>query len=62
VITGVTTLVFTTGWKLIYGRPVEELVFFIVVPMCRLLTYQAVGEVLGLLQRRSRVGEAGAHA
>jgi lycopene cyclase domain-containing protein len=53
---------FTTGWKLIFGMPIEELVFFIVVPICGLLTYEAVGHVLGLLQRRSRVGEAGPHA
>ena len=53
---------FTTGWKLIFGMPVEELVFFIVVPICGLLTYEAVGHVLGLLQRRSRVGEADPHA
>jgi FAD dependent oxidoreductase len=37
----------TTGWKLIFGMPIEELVFFIVVPICGLLTYQAVGQVLG---------------
>jgi lycopene beta-cyclase len=39
--------------------PIEELVFFVVVPICGLLTYEAVGHVLGLLQRRSKVGEAG---
>ncbi|HTF42219.1 MAG TPA: lycopene cyclase domain-containing protein [Propionibacteriaceae bacterium] len=33
---------FTTGWELIFGMPIEELVFFIVVPICGLLTY-AVG-------------------
>jgi lycopene beta-cyclase len=27
--------------------PIEELVFFIVVPICGLLTYEAVGQVLG---------------
>jgi lycopene cyclase domain-containing protein len=55
---------FTTGVKLIFGMPIEELVFFIVVPICGLLTYEAVGEVLRRAQRRSkgrrsRVGEAG---
>jgi lycopene beta-cyclase len=49
---------FTTGWKLIFGMPIEELVFFVVVPICGLLTYEAVGRVLSLLRRRSRVGEA----
>jgi lycopene beta-cyclase len=53
---------FTTGLKLIFGMPLGEMVFFIVVPICGLLTYQAVGRVLGLLQRRSRVGEADPHA
>lgn len=53
---------FTTGWKLIFGMPIEELVFFVVVPICGLLTYEAVGHVIGLLQRRSRVGEAGPRA
>jgi lycopene cyclase domain-containing protein len=55
---------FTTGVKLIFGMPIEELVFFIVVPICGLLTYEAVGQVLHRTQRRSndgrsRVGEAG---
>jgi lycopene beta-cyclase len=53
---------FTTGWKLIFGMPVEELVFFVVVPLCGLLTYEAVGYVLTRLRRRSRVGEADPHA
>ena len=48
---------FTTGVKLIFGMPIEELVFFIVVPICGLLTYEAVGQMLRLGQRRSRVGE-----
>jgi lycopene beta-cyclase len=47
---------FTTGVKLIFGMPIEELVFFIVVPICGLLTYEAVGQVLRFTQRRSRVG------
>ena len=55
---------FTTGVKLIFGMPIEELVFFLVVPICGLLTYEAVGQVLRHTQRRSnerrsRVGEAG---
>jgi lycopene beta-cyclase len=53
---------FTTGWKLIFGMPIEELVFFIVVPICGLLTYEAVGRMLGLVRRRSEVGESGPHA
>ena len=53
---------FTTGVKLIFGMPIEELVFFIVVPICGLLTYEAVGHVLRRTRRRSRVGEAGSGA
>jgi lycopene beta-cyclase len=36
----------TTGWVAFGVLPVEELVFFLVVPTCALLTYQAVGRVL----------------
>ncbi len=47
---------FVTGVQLILGMPLEELVFFIVVPICGLLTYEAVGRVLALLSaRRERV-------
>lgn len=37
---------FVSGWQLVLGMPVEELVFFVVVPICGLLTYGAVGRVL----------------
>jgi lycopene beta-cyclase len=37
---------FTTGWKLIFSMPVEELTFFVVVPICGLLTYEAVGRMI----------------
>ncbi|MFV0450754.1 MAG: lycopene cyclase domain-containing protein [Propioniciclava sp.] len=40
---------FTTGIMLGI-MPVEELVFFLVVPICGLLTYEAVGQVLGRLR------------
>jgi lycopene beta-cyclase len=53
---------FTTGWKLVFGMPIEELIFFIVVPICGLLTYEAVGQVLSRLRRRSRMGETGPRA
>jgi lycopene cyclase domain-containing protein len=36
---------FTSGVELL-GLPLEELVFFLVVPTCALLTYQAVGRLL----------------
>ena len=50
---------FTTGVTLIFGMPIEELAFFIVVPICGLLTYEAVGHVLRRIRRSSRVGETG---
>lgn len=37
---------YITGWRLPGNLPVEELVFFIVIPICSLLTYEAVGRVL----------------
>lgn len=45
---------FTTGLLLPLQMPVEELVFFVVIPVCGLLTYEAVGVVL----RRLRGGGA----
>ena len=53
---------FTTGVKLIFAMPIEELLFFVVVPLCGLLTYEAVGQVLRRTGGRSRVGELGPHA
>ncbi|QGF23528.1 lycopene cyclase domain-containing protein [Raineyella fluvialis] len=41
---------FTTG-ILLGPVPLEELVFFVVVPICGLLTYEAVGTVLSLARR-----------
>ena len=45
-----------TGILLPFELPLEELVFFIVVPICGLLTLEAVGNVLTAL-RRLRAGE-----
>ena len=44
---------YTTGIKLL-GLPLEELVFFLVVPTCALLTYQAVTRLLPPPRRRAR--------
>jgi lycopene cyclase domain-containing protein len=44
--------VFVTGIHLVLGMPLEELVFFVVVPICGLLTYEAVGVILGRLRAR----------
>lgn len=45
---------FVTGFQLGLGMPVEELVFFIVVPICGLLSYEAVGRGLELIRGRSQ--------
>ena len=45
---------YVSGLRLLLGMPVEELVFFIVVPICGLLSYEAVGYVLGLVRNRRR--------
>ena len=36
---------YVTGWRL-GNLPVEELVFFVVIPICGLLTYEAVRRVV----------------
>ena len=38
---------YTTGWELPFDLPVEELVFFLVIPICALLTLEAVRALLG---------------
>ena len=43
---------YVTGWQLPFSMPIEELVFFIVIPICGLLTYEAVGYVLRRLAAR----------
>lgn len=42
---------YVTGWQLPGHLPVEELVFFVVVPICALLTFETVNR---LLRRRGR--------
>ncbi len=34
------------------GLPVEEVLFFVVIPLCALLTYSAVDSILSVLRRR----------
>jgi lycopene cyclase domain-containing protein len=42
---------YTTGWRVPFAIPVEEVTFFLVVPVCGLLTYEAVKVVLARLRR-----------
>jgi lycopene cyclase domain-containing protein len=44
--------VYVTGFRLPFRMPIEELVFFVVVPICGVLTYEAVGVVLARVRRR----------
>jgi lycopene cyclase domain-containing protein len=44
---------YVTGLRLVFQMPIEELTFFVVVPLCALLTYEAVGQVFGVVRRRS---------
>ncbi len=45
------SLDYTTGIRPL-RVPLEEYVFFLVIPICGLLTYEAVGTVLGRLRER----------
>lgn len=50
---------FTTGIILPFDFPLEELVFFLIIPLCGVLTYEAVGNVLrwlGGLRRKETTG------
>lgn len=38
---------YVTGWELPGGLPVEELAFFLVIPVCALLTFEASRRTLG---------------
>jgi lycopene cyclase domain-containing protein len=43
---------FVTGIQFVGGLPLEELIFFLVVPICGLLSYEAVGTVISVRRRR----------
>jgi lycopene cyclase domain-containing protein len=48
---------FVTGLALPGAIPIEELLFFVVIPLCGLLTYNAVDAILERLRRvRGRAG------
>lgn len=38
---------YTTGWELPFDLPVEEAAFFVTIPICSLLAYEAVRRSLG---------------
>ncbi|MDD7813794.1 lycopene cyclase domain-containing protein [Mycobacterium sp. CSUR Q5927] len=43
---------YITGLHIPFGVPIEEVLFFIVIPLCALLTYNAVGDILARMRRR----------
>lgn len=45
---------YTTGVLFPLEVPLEEVVFFVVIPLCGLLTYESVGTVLGWVRARGR--------
>ena len=44
---------YVTGWDLPGRLPVEEVVFFAVVPVCALLTFAVVNRVVGRWRKRT---------
>lgn len=53
----------TSGVVLPGGVPLEEALFFLVIPLCGLLTYEAVGSVLDRLRsRRAQIADPSAPA
>ena len=49
---------YTTGILLPGHIPLEEVVFFLVIPICGLLTYEAVGTILRGRRSRSDAADA----
>jgi lycopene cyclase domain-containing protein len=43
---------YITGLRIPVGVPIEEVLFFVVIPLCGLLTYNAVGAILDRVNRR----------
>lgn len=48
---------YVTGVHLPFAVPLEEVLFFLVIPMCGLLTFNAVGTILALVKRRTTKAE-----
>jgi lycopene beta-cyclase len=47
---------FITGIEMPFGLPLEELAFFVVIPICGLLTYEAVGTMISRRRKAARQG------
>lgn len=57
---------FTSGITLPFGLPLEEFLFFIAIPLCGILTFEAVGKVFAFFtsrsQRSKKATQEGDHA
>lgn len=51
---------YTSGLMLPFGLPFEELLFFIAIPICGILTFEAVGTVLTFFKSRARQSRSNA--
>ena len=45
---------YVTGWRLPGRLPIEELAFFVVVPVCALLTYEVVTRIFSRFPTKGR--------
>ena len=43
---------YVTGVNIPFRMPIEEVLFFLVIPLCALLTYNAVSAILNRFNRR----------
>ena len=43
---------YVTGVSIPFHMPIEEVLFFLVIPLCALLTYNAVSAILRMVNRR----------
>jgi lycopene cyclase domain-containing protein len=43
---------YVTGIDVPFNMPIEEVLFFLVIPLCGLLTYNAVSAILRMVNRR----------
>jgi len=48
----------TTGWDVLPGLPIDEVVFFLAIPVCALLSFEAVRTSLDWLAARSAPKES----
>lgn len=50
---------YISGLHLPFAVPIEEALFFLVIPVCGLLTYSAVSAIIGMLRRQNTTASGG---